>query len=279
MNSDTDRLIKLAREIRRSIFKMIYQAGGGHIAPAFSTVEILTVLYFGGGLRYNPRHPRWEDRDRFILSKGHACAALYPVLAMAGYFEEELLDTFCQKGSSLGGHPDMQKIPGVEASTGALGHGLSFGIGMALAGKMNSKNYYTYVLLGDGECQEGSIWEGALFAAQQKLDNLTVIVDFNKLQAMDHLDAIIGMEPFVDKWKAFGWNVLEVDGHDIKALQVLFHEEPRANQPRLILAHTIKGKGVSFMESQPLWHYRMPDESELELVISELGFAEGSLRP
>jgi len=278
MNSDTERLIKLACEIRRSIFKMIYQAGGGHIAPAFSTVEILTVLYFGGGLRYNPRHPQWEERDRFILSKGHGCAALYPVLAMAGYFEEDLLDTFCQKGTILGGHPDMHKIPGVEASTGALGHGLSFGIGMALAGKMNGKKYYTYVLLGDGECQEGSIWEGALFAAQQKLDNLTLIIDYNKLQAMDRLEAIISMEPFTDKWKAFGWNVLEVDGHDIEALQVLFHEKPRVNQPRLILAHTIKGKGVSFMESQPLWHYRMPDESELELVISELGFAEGGLR-
>lgn len=277
MNSETERLAGLSREIRRRAFKMIYQAGGGHIAPAFSIVEILTALYFGGGLRYNSRYPRWEERDRFILSKGHACAALYPVLAMAGYFDEEWLGTFCQCGSILGGHPDMHKIPGVEASTGALGHGFSFGLGIALAGKMNNQDYYTYVLLGDGECQEGSIWEGALFAAQHKLDNLTAIIDNNMLQAMDHLDAIISMASFADKWKAFGWNVEEVDGHDIESLLVLFHEKPRTGQPRLILAHTIKGKGISFMESQPLWHYRMPDDKELPLVMSELGFREGEL--
>ncbi|MEA1961533.1 MAG: transketolase [Bacillota bacterium] len=275
MNSDIDRLECLSREIRRSIFQMIYQAGGGHIAPAFSIVEILTVLYFGGVLKYDARQPKWEERDRFILSKGHAAAALYPVLARAGYINEELLNTFCQKGSILGGHPDMRKIPGVEASTGSLGHGLSFGIGIALAAKLNAKDYHAYVLLGDGECQEGSIWEAALFATQQKLNNLTVIIDYNKLQAMERLDQIIGIEPLGEKWQAFGWNVVEVDGHDIKALQTLFNKKPaQAGQPRLVIAHTIKGKGVSFMESQPLWHYRMPDDQELQVLISELGIKE-----
>jgi transketolase len=278
MNSDTQRLTKLAREVRKKIFQMIYRAGGGHLAPAFSIVEILTALYFGGGFRYDPIHPEWEGRDRFILSKGHACAALYPVLVKAGFIPEEWLDTFCQKGSILGGHPDMQKIPGVEASTGSLGHGLSMGIGMALAARMQARDYHTYVLLGDGECQEGSIWEGALFAAHQGLDNLTAIIDYNRLQAMDRLEAIVGMEPFSEKWKAFGWRVTEVDGHDLEALQDLFlPKSDLTRQPRLILAHTIKGKGVSFMESQPLWHYRLPDAGELPVVIRELGLEEGGI--
>lgn len=278
MTADLNHLSSLAKVLRKKVFKMIYQAGGGHIAPAFSITEILTVLYFGQILRYDASHTSWEGRDRFILSKGHACAALYPVLAMAGYFSESLLETFCQPDSILGGHPDMHKVPGIEASTGSLGHGLSFGIGIALAARMNSRDYHTYVLLGDGECQEGSIWEGALFAAQQRLDNLTVIIDHNQLQAMDRLEAIVDMAPLKEKWSAFGWYVAEVDGHDLAALHHILSTRPMATgQPGLIIAHTIKGKGVSFMESQPLWHYRLPDDNELQVVISELGFEEGEI--
>ncbi len=279
MKADIKDLSELAQEMRRSIFKMICQAGGGHIAPAFSIVEILTVLYFGSVLSYDARQPQWEERDRFILSKGHGCAALYPVLARAGYFAEDWLDTFCQPGSMLGGHPDMLKVPGVEASTGALGHGLSLGVGMALAGKLKLQNYHCYVLLGDGECQEGSVWEAALLAAQQRLDNLTAIIDYNQLQAMDRLEAIVGMEPLAEKWLSFGWQVQEVDGHDIKSLQSLLPvREGTEGCPRLIVAHTIKGKGVALMESQPLWHFRMPDDLEMPQVISELGFQEGEIQ-
>lgn len=272
MNHNIEHLSKLSQDIRKRILKMISAAGGGHIAPAFSIIEILTVLFFDQVIRYDSSHPQWEDRDRFILSKGHACAALYPVLAVAGFLPEEVLDTFCRKGTILGGHPDMLKIPGVEATTGSLGHGLSFGVGMALAARMNARPYHTYVLLGDGECQEGSVWEGALFAAQHQLNNLTVIVDNNKLQAMDRLDLIMGMEPLAEKWAAFGWNVEQVDGHDIAALHDLLHLPRQLHgPPRLVIAHTVKGKGVSFMEDQPLWHYRMPDENELVIARKELG--------
>lgn len=274
MNNGTERLAELSRETRKAIFAMIYKAGGGHIAPAFSAVEILMVLYFGGGLRYDPCKPDWEERDRFILSKGHACTALYAVLARAGFFPSEWLDSLCQKGSNLGGHPDMHLIPGVEATTGALGHGFSFAIGQAMAGKMDGKGYHTYVLLGDGECQEGSIWEAALSAVQHKLSNLTAIVDYNKFQAMDRLDNIVGLEPMAGKWKAFGWDVTEVDGHDLATLQSVLPRQATENgPPRMIIAHTTKGKGVSFMENQALWHYRLPNAEEMLVVLDELGFS------
>lgn len=268
---ETKYLYNLAGEIRKNIFKMAYKAGGGHIAPAFSTVEILTALYFGKILNYDARNPMAQHRDRFILSKGHASAALYAVLARAGFFKEEDLFSFCQDGSRLGGHPNMLEVPGVEATTGALGHGLGFAAGIALAGRMNKQDYQVYVLLGDGECQEGSVWEAALLAAAQKLDNLTAILDYNKLQAMDRLDKIVNMEPFTDKWTAFGWDVEEVDGHDIAALINVLSKKPKAaNSPRVIIAHTVKGKGVSFMEGVPIWHFRLPDELELKIVLNEL---------
>jgi len=264
-------LNSISKDLRRSIFKMAYKAGGGHIAPAFSIVEILIAIYMGGFFRHNPKRPDDANRDRFILSKGHASAALFAMLAKAGYFDENLLDTFCQEGSILGGHPNMLEIPGVEASTGALGHGLGFATGIAMAGKLDKNYYQVYVLIGDGECQEGSIWEAALFAAAQKLNNLTVILDYNKLQAMDRLENIIKMEPFIDKWRAFGWDVEEVDGHDIAALIDVLKKKPAANDsPRIIIAHTIKGNGVSFMEGVPIWHFRLPDENELKVVLDEL---------
>ncbi|MGE5390783.1 MAG: transketolase [Deltaproteobacteria bacterium] len=269
MNNDIEYMKNLAREMRRDIFRMAYKAGGGHIAPAFSIVEILTAVYMSGVLKHDPERPDDPRRDRFILSKGHASAALYAVLAQAGYLDRDELDLFCQEGSILGGHPNMLEIPGVEASTGALGHGLGFATGIALAGKLDKEDYQVYVVVGDGECQEGSIWEAALFAASQNLNNLTVILDYNKLQAMDRLDKIIRMEPFAEKWKGFGWEVQEVDGHDIAALiESLGPNESQS--PRIIIAHTIKGKGVSFMEGVPIWHFRLPDDEELKIVLRDL---------
>jgi transketolase len=271
-------LQQIASSLRKDIFRMIYIAGGGHMSPAFSAIDIMTALYFGGILKYHSNNPYWEERDRFILSKGHASAALYVVLARAGFIEREELNTFCKSGTRLGGHPKMHDIPGVEASTGALGHGLAFGTGIALAGKINKKDYKTIVMLGDGECQEGSIWESVLFAFHQKLGNLIAIVDYNKLQAMDKLDNIIGMEPFVDKWRAFGWNVHQVDGHNIsEIIDILGRSNVSHELPTVVIAHTIKGKGVSFMENAPLWHYRMPNPEELTTVLNELNISKEEL--
>ncbi len=260
-----------AKELRRTIFKTICNGGGGHIPASFSIVELLTVLYFSV-LRTDPNNPGDSNRDRFILSKGHAGVALYAVLAEKGFFDKKHLDTYGKKGTILGGHPDMYKVPGVEASTGALGHGFPFAVGMALAGKMDKRDYRVFTILGDGECQEGSVWEAALFAPKHKLDNLTVIIDYNKFQAMDLLEKIIPLEPLADKWRAFGWEVKEVDGHNIPVLQEFFQSLPLAkNKPALVIAHTIKGKGISFMENVPIWHYRMPNPEELEIGCRELG--------
>lgn len=273
MKHDLDFLKKTALELRKSIIRMACKAGGSHISPSFSVAEILTVLYFGDILRYDASQPKLYGRDRFVLSKGHASAVLYAVLAKAGFFNEQILDTYCQAGTVLGGHPNMHEIPGVEASTGALGHGFSYAIGLAMAGKMDEQDYRVFAVIGDGECQEGSIWEAALFAAHHKLGRLTAILDNNKLQAMDQLDYIIRMEPFAEKWKSFGWDVTEVDGHDIKALLDVLGQAPIVDgPPRLIVAHTVKGKGVSFMENVPLWHYRLPNEQEMKIVYQELNF-------
>lgn len=261
------------KEIRKQIFIQAHTAGGAHMGAAFSVADILGTLYFGDVLRYKPEQPEWEDRDKLILSKGHAGVALYAVMALAGYFDVSYLKTFCQPGSRFGGHPRINEVPGVEASTGALGHGLSFGIGIAYANKMDRRLSHTYVIMGDGECQEGSVWEGALSAPTLGLDNLTVIVDHNKLQAMDELEKIVHMAPFVDKWKAFGWNVLEIDGHNYEQIKwALLARE--ANMPTLVIANTIKGKGVSFMENVPIWHYRMPNEEELEILFRDLEFSK-----
>jgi len=264
-------LSQKAKEIRKSVFKTICNGGGGHLTGSLSIVEILTVLY-NSILRIDPKKLKDPNRDRFILSKGHAGVSLYAVLADKGFFDKKHLDTYGKKGTILGGHPDMYKVPGVEASTGALGHGFPFGVGIALAGKKDKKDYRVFVVVGDGECQEGSIWEAALFAAQFKLDNLTVILDYNKLQAMDRLDTIIGLNPLAEKWKSFGWEVKEVDGHDMNALHKLFTSVPFSpGKPNLILAHTIKGKGVSFMENVPIWHYRLPNAEEMKKACEELG--------
>lgn len=246
------------------------------MGSAYSMTDMISVLYFGDVLKYDASNPEWEERDKFILSKGHACYALYAVLAKAGYFSEDELLTVGRPGSKFGGHPKMHDIPGVEASTGALGHGLSFAIGAAYANKADHKDSHIYVMLGDGECQEGSVWEGALSAPSLNLDNLTVIIDHNKLQAMDCLENIVQMRPFADKWKAFGWNVLEIDGHNFTEIREALTAR-QTGKPTLIIANTIKGKGVSFMESVPIWHYRMPNEQELPVLMKELGLTEKDL--
>lgn len=265
-----------AGEVRRLIYKIAHHAGGGHLGAAFSMADIISVLYFGDVLKYDAENPEWEDRDIFILSKGHAGYALYAALAKAGYFPEEELWSTGKPGSRLGGHPKIHEIPGVEASTGALGHGLSFGIGIAYANQADKKDCHTYVLLGDGECQEGSVWEGALSAPTLKLENLTVIVDHNKLQAMDTLESIVRMQPFADKWRVFGWNVLEIDGHNHTEIRTALLERKK-DTPTLVIAHTTKGKGISIIENKPIWHYRMPNEEELPVFMKELGLEEKDL--
>jgi len=259
-----------AGHIRREIVRVICKGGGGHIPASLSIVEILTVLY-EKVLKIDHLRPRGPGRDRFILSKGHAGVALYAVLAQRGFFDKKHLQTFGKRGTILGGHPDMHKIPGIEASTGALGHGFPFGVGMALAGKLDRKGYRVFVLLGDGECQEGSVWEAALFAPQHKLDNLVAIIDYNKHQAMDRLESIVSLEPLREKWSAFGWEVREVDGHDLGALEKIFKSVPFAEgKPNLVIAHTTKGKGISFMENVPIWHFRMPNAQEMQTICKEL---------
>jgi len=265
-------LEEIAKNIRKKIFLMSYRAGSGHIAPSFSCVEILVALYFKI-LNIDKNNLNDENRDRFILSKGHASSALYSILAKKDIIEEKLLDTFCQKDGILGAHPEAHSIPGIEVSTGSLGHGLSFGSGIALAGKIDNKNYKVFVLLSDGECQEGSVWEAAAFASHHKLDNLVAVVDYNMLQSLGRTNEILSLEPFNDRWKAFGWGVKEVDGHNIsKIIENLASLPYTNNKPSVLIAHTVKGKGISFMENVPLWHYRIPNNrEEIEIALKELG--------
>lgn len=274
---DVEKVICAAKDIRKWIYIIAHHAGGGHMGAAFSVTDIIATLYFGNVLRYDASDPEWENRDKFILSKGHASYTLYAALAKAGYVPEEELRHVGQPGSKLGGHPKLHDIPGVEASTGALGHGLSFAIGIAYANKIDKKDSHVYVVLGDGECQEGSIWEGALSAPTLELDNLTVVIDHNKLQAMDDLENIVHMKPFADKWKTFGWNVLEIDGHNYTEIRETLLSR-QVGVPTLVIANTIKGKGVSFMENVPIWHYRMPNEEELPILMKELDLTEEDLK-
>lgn len=263
-------LENIAKEIRKKIFIMCFHAGGGHIAPSLSTIELLVALYFKI-LKIDKNNLKDSNRDRFILSKGHASAALYAILAEKDIIDGNILNTFCQKGSILGGHPEMHLIPGVEASTGSLGHGLSFGAGIAFAGKLDKKDYRVFVLLSDGECQGGSVWEAAMFASHHKLDNLIAIIDHNKLQSLGRVDDIVSLKPFVDKWKAFGWEVRETSGHNISEIVDALDGVPFSkNKPGVLIAHTIKGKGISFMENVPIWHYRLPNADEMKIACAEL---------
>jgi transketolase len=246
-----------ARSLRLDVLDITTHAGSGHPSSSFSSVEILTALYFGGVLRYRSDEPHWPERDRFILSKGHAAPLLYAVLAHAGYFEREQLWTLRQINSPLEGHPVENRLPGIETTSGSLGKGISVGLGHVLGGRLNGLNYRVYVLLGDGECEEGQIWEAAIAAAHFKADNLVAIVDYNKYQETGPISREMALEPFVQKWRAFGWHVEEVDGHDVQAIvETLKAVQEVKGQPSVIIAHTVKGKGVSFVEADYTFHGR-----------------------
>jgi transketolase len=261
----------LARRLRVHAVKMTNAGKSSHIGSILSMVDILAVLY-GEVLFVDPQNPKLPNRDRFILSKGHAGAGVYAALAELGFFSIEKLSGHYQDGTNLSGHVSHKNIPGVEISTGSLGHGLPIGAGMALAAKRDEKKHRVIVILSDGECDEGSNWEAILFASHHKLDNLVVIIDYNKLQSLASPAETLNLEPFHDKWKAFGWNVLEVNGHDHEQIKLAFADVNRVpTKPTCIIAHTIKGKGVSFMENQVLWHYRSPQGDEFSAALNELG--------
>ncbi len=261
----------MAKKLRRHIITMTGKAGSGHPGGSLSAVEIVTALYFGL-LQHKPSDPQWTDRDRFILSKGHAAPLLYAALAECGYLPIEELITLRQLDSRLQGHTDRTVTPGVEMSAGALGQGLSFAIGVALAGRLNSQKHRVYVLLGDGECDEGQVWEGAMAAAHFKVDNLVAIVDNNGQQIDGWNRDVMNLDPFNKKWQAFGWHVIEVDGHDLAQLIDAFNQAKLIKgQPTVIIAHTIKGKGVSFMENNLDFHGKAPTAAEVERALKELG--------
>jgi len=260
----------MAKTLRRHIISMLGKAGSGHPGGSLSAVEILIDLYFKV-LRHKPQDPHWPDRDRFILSKGHAAPVLYATLAESGYFPVEELSTLRQLDSRLQGHTDRTVTPGVEMSAGSLGQGLSFTIGVALAGRLNSQQYRAHVLLGDGECDEGQVWESAMAAAHFKLDNLVAIVDRNEQQIDGWTCDVMELEPFDKKWQSFGWHVIEVDGHDLAQLIEAFDKAKLVKgQPTVIIAHTTKGKGVSFMENNPNFHGKAPNADEVEIALKEL---------
>lgn len=264
-------LKRLANRLRIDIVKMIGAAGSGHPGGSLSEVELLTALYFRV-LRHDPKNPEWPARDRFVLSKGHGCPALYAVYAAAGYLDPAVLGTLRKLGSPLQGHPDKRMLPVLEASTGSLGQGLSVGIGMALAAKMDKSDVHVFVMTGDGEVQEGQIWEAAMFAPYHKLNNLTLIVDCNKQQLDDWTEKILDLSPLAEKFRSFGWRVLEIDGHDFEQVLPAL-EQARANtgtQPTAIIAHTVKGKGVSFMENNIKWHGVAPKPDEVAKAVAEL---------
>ncbi len=264
------RLIEKSREFRRDILIMTTEAGSGHPGGSLSSIDIITALYLHQ-MRHDPKNPRWEDRDRFVLSKGHACPALYAVLADVGYFPKKELLTLRKLNSILQGHPDMNKTPGIDMSTGSLGQGLSVACGMALAGKLDKKDYHVYVLLGDGEVDEGNVWEAAMAAAKYKLDNLTAILDRNRLQLDGPTEDICPLDPLPDKWRAFGWNVMEIDGHDMaEILDSLDKAIKVKGKPTIIIAHTVKGKGVSFMEGENKYHGKALSKEELKGALEEL---------
>ncbi len=265
---------KLPREIRRRIVRMVFRSQTSHIGSALSVVDILTVLYFKI-LSIDPKNPQAEDRDRFILSKGHSCAALYATLALRGFFSEEILESYCQDDGRLPGHATMHCVPGVEVSTGSLGHGLAIGSGMAIAAKRANQKYRVFALLSDGECDEGSVWEAAMFAGHHKLDNLTAVIDRNRIQAFGSTDQVLDLEPLADKWTAFGWAVRKIDGHDYVQIEETLADVPfEPKKPSAIIAQTIKGKGVSFMENKLAWHYKSPNAEQLAQALAELGDIE-----
>ena len=273
MSADREALLSTLRHkanlCRKETVRLIAIAKSGHYGSVFSAAEIFAVLYYHV-LRYDPRNPDWPDRDRFILSKGHAAVGLYPLLADVGFFDPALLNTYTRLGSPFGDHPDMRKIPGIDFSSGSLGHGLSVGVGMALAARVTGRDYRVYVLLGDGEMDEGQVWEAAMSAAHFGLGNLIAIVDRNRVSVDGETSEVMEIEPLPDKWVAFGWRVQEGDGHDLEALLDCLTglPDPASNQPTVIIAHTVAGKGVSFMENRFEWHlgYLAPDDQARALA-------------
>ncbi len=270
-------LIEIARSVRIDIVQAIHHANGGHFGGPLSAVELLVALYFRE-LNIDPVHPQWEDRDRFILSKGHSAIALYAVLAERGYFPVEELMTFDAIDSRMQGHPDMKQTPGVDMSSGSLGQGLSAGIGMALGARVLGKSFRTYVMIGDGESQEGQIWEAAFIASRYQLDNLVAILDYNKVQQFgwQYPEPLLPIDHPEEKFAAFGWHVIEIDGHDFNAILNAFDQAKMVKgKPTIIIAHTVKGKGVSFAEGKYQWHAKVPNDEELTLALAELVRREG----
>ncbi len=264
-------LKSVAKKLRIDIIKMLEKSKSGHPGGSLSACEILTALYFKE-MKIDPKNPKWEDRDRFVLSKGHGAPVLYAALAERGYFPKEELMHLRQINSMLQGHPDMKGTPGVDMTTGSLGQGFSAAVGMALAGKIDKKNYRVYTLIGDGESQEGIIWEASMFASHNKLDNLTAFMDHNGLQIDGKNDEVVRIEPIDEKFKAFGWNVINIDGHNFEEIfSAIEKTKNTKGKPTMIIAKTIKGKGVSFMENQVGWHGNAPDREQAEKALIELG--------
>lgn len=273
---DIPGLKRKAQEIRLDILEMTAKAESGHPTSSWSATEIVTALYFGGVLRYRPQDPHWPERDRFIMSKGHAAPLLYAALAQAGYFSRQELWRLRQIDSPVQGHPIQDLLPGIEATTGSLGQGLSVGLGHVLGGRLNGLDYHVYVLLGDGECDAGQIWEAAMAAAHFKAHRLHAILDYNKLQETGSISREMGLEPLVDKWSSFGWSVSEVDGHDMEAvLEALQGLRGVEAQPSMLIAHTIKGKGVSFVEGDYTWHGKPLTSDMAEKAREEILHASG----
>jgi transketolase len=277
VTEDKLRQLKLtALDIRRRVLRMIYTGGGGHTGGSLSSVDILVGLYFHA-LRYNPRNPLDPGRDRFILSKGHSAEGLYCTLTEAGFFPESELERYGHFGAMLYGHPTIG-VPGVEMPTGALGHGLAIGVGMALAAKRDSASYRTFVLMGDGELAEGSVWEAAMAASHYGLDNLVGIVDGNGLQISGKVDEVMRQSPLTERWRAFGWEVVEIDGHEMGSIVGAFDELPaKSGSPTLVMAHTVKGKGVSFIEDQVAWHHKVPTEEQYAEAMREFDEARRAI--
>jgi transketolase len=268
---DLTDLETITRRIRGKLVEMSHKAGTPHLGSSLSCVDILVAAYWGV-LKIDPKNPHDPERDRFILSKGHAATALYATLAYRGFFPMELLDSFAEPGSCLAEQPSPRCVPGVEAATGSLGHGLSLGLGMALAGLIQERYYRVFVAMSDGECEEGSVWEAAMLAPAYGLDNLVAIIDYHKWQATGRSNEIMALNPLRQKWEAFGWSAYELDGHDLHALVDALRNTPDGSRkPIAVVSHTVKGKGVSFMEDDNNWHYRSPNEDEVERAKMELG--------
>ncbi len=270
MPTDMSNPATLAKEVRRAVLGMVHRANASHVGGCFSMADILAVLY-GGWLRVRPDDPAWADRDRLVVSKGHAAAAVYAVLSKVGFFPDSWLDGYCEDGQPLAGHVSSTGVPGVEVSTGSLGHGLSIGCGLAMGAQRTCPESRTVVILSDGELDEGSIWEAALFAGHHKLGQLTAIIDFNKIQSFGAVTDVLCLDPLADKWRAANWDVQEIDGHDHTAIAAALADGGRSTRaPRALIAHTVKGKGVSFMENDLAWHYKSPDTAQLAAALAEL---------